>query len=268
MKTGNVAILMCCYNAESTVALSINSVLKQSFNNFQFIIINDASTDTTVEILHSFSEKDNRISLYSNDKNIGLTRSLNRGLNYCKGTYIARIDADDIWVQDKLAQQVNYLEAHPNCALLGTAYQRIDANGAYLGEATIPVLNSDQLIRNAIIKFNPFFHSSVIFRRDACMQLGGYDESYRYAQDYNLWVRFAAKYSVANLSDILAFQRITPESISIKKERQQRWYGLKSKLLAIKLLKLSALHYYYLLNNLAVIVLPRSFVRFIRILKH
>jgi glycosyltransferase involved in cell wall biosynthesis len=267
MKTGNVTILMCCYNAESTVALSISSVLKQSFNNFQFIIIDDASTDTTLEILQSFEKEDKRISIYSNDKNIGLTRSLNRGLKYCSGTYIARIDADDIWHKDKLAKQIKYLEAHPNCALLGTAYQRIDVNGAYLGEATIAVFNSDNLIRNTITKFNPFFHSSVVFKRDACLQLGGYDESYRYAQDYNLWVRFIAKYSVANLPQILAFQRITQDNISFKKERQQRWYALKSKFLAIKLLKLSVLHYYYLLNEIAIIILPRSLVKLIRKLK-
>jgi len=256
---------MACYNAKQTVSIAINSVLKQSSKNFQFIIINDASTDNTLEILQSF--KDKRISIYSNDKNIGLTRSLNRGLKYCSGTYVARIDADDIWHKDKLAKQIKYLETHPDCALLGTAYQRIDVNGAYLGEATIPILSSENLIQNAIVKFNPFFHSSVIFRRDACMQLGGYNEFYRYAQDYNLWVRFIAKYSIANLPEILAFQRITQENISFKKERQQRWYALKSKLLAIKLLKLSVLHYYYLLNDIAIIILPTSLVKLIRILK-
>ena len=261
-----VSIIMSVHNGMPFLIEAMKSVQQQTWTDFEFIIINDGSSDDSGGYIEKNQGNDKRIILIK-QSNLGLTKSLNRGIKISKGEYIARIDADDIWHKDKLAKQIKYLEAHPNCALLGTAYQRIDANGAYLGEATIAIFNSDNLIRDAITKFNPFFHSSVIFRRDACMQLGGYDEFYRYAQDYNLWVRFIAKYSVANLPEILAFQRITQDNISIKKERKQRWYALKSKLLAIKLLKLNVLHYYHLLNNIAIIILPTSLVKLIRILK-
>lgn len=259
-----VSILMAVYNGAAFIGQAIASVLHQSFENFQFLIIDDASTDTTSDIIQRYADQDKRIDLYTNNKNLGLTCSLNYGLKYCRGAYIARIDSDDIWHQDKLLYQMEYLKRHPDCALLGTAYFEIDKKGRFFREATVPLIKSDESIRRNIIKFNPFFHSSVIFRKDICIRLGGYDETYRYAQDYNLWVRIVAHHQVANLPQILSYRRMTSDNISAAKERRQRWYAIRSKLLAHRLLKRPFCEYRYLLNDIGVLVLPCLLVQKIR----
>lgn len=262
-----VSVLLSTYNDVSTIESAISSVLNQTYDNFEFIIVNDASTDATAEVLNKFSENDRRITVYSNIENMGLTRSLNRGLTHCTGVYIARIDADDLWHKDKLGEQLDYMFDHPECALLGTAYEEIDDYGEYFRASTVPLFTNDGDLRSSMVRFNPFFHSSAIVRKDVIELLNGYDESCRYAQDYNLWVRIAEKYNIANLPNVLAYRRIMADNISVKKEKQQRISALRSKVLAIKLLDNNFLNYRYLLNDMAVIVLPTVLVSLIRSLK-
>jgi len=262
-----VSVLLSTYNDISTIESAVNSVLNQTYDNFEFIIVNDASTDATAEVLNKFSENDRRITVYSNIKNMGLTRSLNRGLTHCTGVYIARIDADDLWHKDKLGEQLDYMFDHPECALLGTAYEEIDCYGKYFRASTVPLFTNDGDLRSSMARFNPFFHSSVIVRKDIIESLNGYDERCKYAQDYNLWVRIAEKHNLANLPKVLAYRRITAGNISVRKERQQRISALRSKVLAIKLLNNNFLSYRYLLNDIAVIVLPAVLISYVRLIK-
>ena len=263
----SVSVLLSTFNDAPTLKKAIVSVLNQTYESFEFIIVNDASTDVTSKVLSRFSEKDDRITVYSNNKNIGLTRSLNLGLTHCESRYIARIDADDLWHKDKLRRQLNYMESHPECALLGTAYEEIDEYGKYLRAATVPLLVGDEQLKSSMVRFNPFFHSSIIVRNGVVKLLKGYDERRQYAQDYNLWVRLAEKHNIANLPEVLAYRRVTADNISVKKERLQRLSALKSKVLAIKLLNKSLLNYRFLLNDIAVIVLPTVLISLIRSIK-
>lgn len=261
-----VSILLSVFNNEDTIKRSIKSVLSQTYSNFELIIINDASNDQTCYILEELSNTDCRICVYTNVNNLGLTCSLNKGLKFCNGDYIARIDADDIWHQDKLQKQMDFMLKNPEYALLGTAYEEVDSKGQYYRGSTVPFHQESEALKKAMIKYNPFFHSSVIIRRDVLTKFGGYDKSCFYAQDYNLWVRIAAEYEIANLSHILAYRGMSQDNISVKKEKQQRISALKSKLLALKMHN-NIFNYRYLIADVVVIIMPKVIVNLVRLIK-
>ncbi|MFC1815930.1 glycosyltransferase family 2 protein [Thermodesulfobacteriota bacterium] len=207
-----VTVLMPVYNAGLFLREAINSILGQTWPDFEFLIINDGSTDNSREIISSFS--DPRIRLIDNPTNIGLTKSLNRGLQLSKGEYIARQDADDISYPERLEKQILFLDAHPDIVLLGTRGRAIDKNGnpSQANPLRIPV---GLLAIHWYLMFqNAFIHSSVMFRRVIVWErLGGYDESFKRAQDYEIWSRTARSFKVENLSDIFIDHRFEYGSI-------------------------------------------------------
>ena len=206
-----VTVLMTVYNGERHLREAVESIVHQTFQDFEFLIINDGSTDGTRELVLSYS--DPRIRLLDNGHNLGQTRSLNRGLELAEGQYIARQDADDISEPERLARQVAFLETHTEVALLGTWYTKIDTEGTPLGERRLPC-NSIQ-VRWSLLFFCPFVHSAVMFRKSAVLeQIGFYNEAFVYAQDYELWSRIARCLLVANLGEYLVRYRITPWSMT------------------------------------------------------
>jgi glycosyltransferase involved in cell wall biosynthesis len=272
IKCPKISVVMSVYNGEEYVWDAIESTLNQTYGNFAFIIINDGSNDGTFDILMKCLEQDNRIVVI-NQENIGLTKSLNRALRIIQIVskhikYIARIDADDIWCKEKLQKQVRFFEKNCHIGLVGSMYEEIDRNGNIVCAQKVCFIEADKDIRNNIFRFNPFFHSSVMFRQKILNTIGVYNEEFQYAQDYEYWIRIMSKYKVANLSECLASRRYTKNMISISKEKSQRYYAVKAKLLAIKLLKLPSISYLYLLNDLMVILLPRPVVTAIRIIKN
>jgi hypothetical protein len=173
--------------------------------------VDDGSTDETREIVQA--HPDPRIRLIENPRNVGLTRSLNRGLSAARGELIARQDADDVSEPRRLARQVAFLDAHPDVALLGTWYRKIAADGRLRHERRPPRDWTD--LRWALLFYCPFVHSSVMFRKSAVLQhVGGYDESFEYGEDYALWQRVAAQLRAANLAEPLVRLRIHPESMT------------------------------------------------------
>ncbi len=218
---------MSVYNSEKYLQEAVDSILNQTFKDFEFIIINDGSTDRTKEILESY--QDHRIILI-NQENMGLTKSLNKGISLAKGEYIARQDADDISLPERLEKQLEFLERYNNITLLGTAVKIIDEKGIYIHTRKYPIDYSS--IRKFIKKDNPFSHGSVMFRRKCFLEMGGYREIFFIAQDYDLWLRFAEKYEVANLSTPLYIRRFNPLSISLKNIVLQRRMGIFSRQLA------------------------------------
>lgn len=181
-----VTVLLAVFNGEQYVHNCIESVLNQTFTNFEFVIINDCSTDSTKEIIKSF--KDKRIKLINNQNNIGLTKSLNVGLKQAKGTYIARIDADDIMISSRLEKQVNFLKGNPLVSVVGS-------QGYYITEKNqiINPFNWETGIENCIFQIitgnNPVGHPFVLFEKKAIDNIGNYNETYLKAQDYELWLR-------------------------------------------------------------------------------
>jgi glycosyltransferase involved in cell wall biosynthesis len=226
-----ISVIMSVYNEETYLSQAIESVLNQTFGDFEFIIIDDGSTDDSFEIIKSYT--DQRIRLMKNESNIGLTRSLNIALGLAVGEYIARQDADDSSLPDRFAEQVSFLEKHPETVLLGTGVYVIDEGGKVL-RREIPSIAPGQKLRES----NQFVHGSVMFRRAAIAQLGLYQELFRYSQDYELWLRIASHHSVANLPNPLYQKRRHRESTQAHK----RWEGALYHILALRMVdgKLSA----------------------------
>jgi glycosyltransferase involved in cell wall biosynthesis len=206
-----VTVLMAVYNGERYLREAIDSILNQTFRDFELTIVNDGSIDRTAEIISSYD--DPRIQLINNDLNLGLTKSLNKGLAVARGKYVARQDADDISEPERLAKQVAFLEAQPDLALLGTFYQEIDDLGNKISEHTLP--HDCTKIRWDLLFYTPFVHSSVMFRKSIVIEkIGFYNENFSYAQDYDYWCRIALSLKVANLSEYLLRYRLNPASMT------------------------------------------------------
>jgi glycosyltransferase involved in cell wall biosynthesis len=184
-----VTVLMSVYNGARWLRESIESILAQSFPNFEFIIVDDGSQDTSLEIIRRYAAADPRIRVIIKP-NSGLTDSLNVGIEAARGEWIARIDADDMAMPNRLATQLDHAIRDERCVVLGSAIVRIDEEGRECGVATFPV-NHKQLCRLMYRKINPIPHSSALFRKAAVCAVGGYRERIRRAQDYDLWLRLS-----------------------------------------------------------------------------
>ncbi len=204
-----ISVIMSVYNGERYLRQAIDSILTQTYEDFEFIIINDGSTDSTVEILRSYTDPRLRII---EQENIGLTRSLNRGVALAKGKYIARMDADDLSMPERFARQVAFLDAHPEIGMVGTSGLIQNETRGVGWEYPVHILDED--IRHNLIKGNQFVHTSVMLRKVVLQSLGGYDETYPYIQDYELWVRLAALTRLANLPDVLVIHREHKDTVS------------------------------------------------------
>ncbi|QHG15287.1 glycosyltransferase [Nostoc sp. ATCC 53789] len=214
-----VTVLMPVYNGEFYLREAIDSILSQTFQDFEFLIINDGSTDSTREIICSYD--DPRIRLIDNDYNLGLTQSLNKGLKLAEGEFIARQDADDISEPERLVKQVDFLETHPKVALVGTWYKQIDTQGNLICKCQLPC-DCTQIRWNTLF-YSPFIHSAVMFQKSSVLeQIGFYNKVAIHAEDYELWCRIALRLKIANLSDYLIQWRIHPSSVTATYENIQQ----------------------------------------------
>lgn len=213
---------MPVYNKEKYLSKSIESILGQTFEDFEFLIVNDGSTDRTSEILCKY--KDPRIRIIENYENIGLTKSLNRGLEIATGEYVARQDADDISDSSRIEKQVRAFEEDKTLGLVGSFFNIIDEGGRILRTVIVPMEDRD--IRRWILDHNPFCHGSTMFRKEAIQKVGGYRAYFKYAQDYDLWLRISEHYRVGNIGEVLYFWRKEKNSISGEKHFEQYQYAM------------------------------------------
>ena len=212
-----VTVLMPVYNGEKYLAESIESVLNQTYTNYEFLILNDGSTDNSINIINTFY--DDRINLVTNSHNLGLTATLNKGINIAKGRYIARLDQDDISNKTRVELQVEYLINNPDIVLVGTNCEYIDSKNTINGKWTTATTHFD--IINSFYKQNPFAHSSVMFNKKKVINVGGYPKNYIYAQDLALWIRICSKYRVANLNENVTQIRIHDQQVTFDNNLQQ-----------------------------------------------
>ncbi|HRY63382.1 MAG TPA: glycosyltransferase [Patescibacteria group bacterium] len=218
---------MSAHNAEKYLREALESMLNQTLADFEFIIIDDASTDETQKIIKEYAAKDTRIKLISNPINLGLTKSLNIGLNQAQGEYIARLDADDLSEPERLQKQYDFMEAQPEYALVGSWVKIIDQDGQELAEKKPPP--DTKLIKFSFIFGKPcLWHSSIFFRRDKIAQIGNYNEEYKYSQDLNLYVRLLKKGKITNVPEFLTKHRLHADSIGRKNSEAQHNFYLKS----------------------------------------
>lgn len=204
---------MAVYNCERYVKYAIESMLNQSFSDFEFIIINDASTDKTGQIIESF--KDSRIVYVRNKENIGQTGSLNNGIKMSRGFYIARMDADDISLPDRLLQQVEFLEKNKDIGVVGSWHQEINVNNKVIRRLRFPTFPNikARLILLRLVGMPCLSHPTVMIRSKVLNDIGLYNEKYRISQDYDLWLRVSRKYSIENISKILLSYRVHKASL-------------------------------------------------------
>ncbi len=194
-----ISIIMSVYNGEKYVLKTIQSVLRQEYKNFEFIIIDDCSTDSSLQILNQVI--DSRVIIIHNETNLKLAASLNIGLQMARGEYIARIDADDICTKKRFIKQIEFLERHKDISILGGNYW---AFGGSRGRSHYP--QEHEWIETGLLFENTMCHPTVIFRKNMIEQR--YDETFAASQDYDLWTRLIGTNRFHNLPDIVLLYRV------------------------------------------------------------
>lgn len=202
---------MCVHNGLPFLNEAIESILNQSFCDFEFIIINDGSTDDSSQVIDAFAIRDRRIILVNQD-HAGLVRALNRGLAMARAPVIARMDADDIALPERLARQYAHLMTKDDLAILGTAVSVIDADGRIVHRPNC-IVGSDAVAK-AMRTGPSLAHPSVLMRRDVLLELGGYRMAYQHAEDYDLWLRVIERYKIDNLPEVLLLYRQHDRKVS------------------------------------------------------
>ena len=188
---------MPAYNGAKWIKAAIDSVLAQSFKDFELIVINDSSKDNTEEILRTY--RDSRIKYFKNEKNLGVQKTRNIALSIASGKFIAEIDQDDEWIdEDKLIKQLIFLIENKNYVLIGTGAVMVDEKGNELARYLMPA--KDEQIRSKIMRANPFIHSSVMFRAVDVKRIGGYDVD-KMSEDQDLWLRLGKLGMFMNFQD-------------------------------------------------------------------
>jgi len=201
-----VTVLMPVHNAEKYLREAMDSILNQTFTDFEFLIIDDGSTDSTLDIINSYTDK--RIRLVKNEKNMGIGATLNKGIELSSCDLIARMDADDISLPDRLEKQYQYLKKHPECSLLSSNVEVISETGdrLYLYQ------KDSRLFYFNLTFYCWIYHPSVMYRKAPIIDVGMYPETP--SEDYRLWSKLIRKYTIQNMDDILIKYRLSGESVS------------------------------------------------------
>lgn len=210
-----ITVLMPVFNCEGYIQQAIDSILQQSYSDFELLIIDDASTDQTVSFINKYA--DTRIRLIAKPLNTGYTNSLNYGLTVAKGKYIARMDGDDISLPQRFAQQVAYLESHPDVVLCGTAYKILG------NDKKISIPEDHENIKLTLLKGNCIAHPTVMMRKKTLDEFSiTYDTTKEPSEDYDLWVRLLSIGKLHNIQDVLLEYRIYNTQVSRKRAEEQK----------------------------------------------
>lgn len=222
-----VCVLMSVHNARKTLVQTVDSILNQTLRDFEFLIIDDASTDGSREMLQRYAARDSRIRLVRHDRNAGLTQRLNEGIELTDCALIARMDADDEALPERLAVQCEFMDAHPTVALAGSFIYAMGRRKKYDRLMTYPTEHS--VIKEKLREGNCIAHPSVIFRRDAVMSVGMYRPEFKAAQDYDLWLRLSRQYEIANIPVPLIRYRFAVGGITLARKWEQYYYVFLAK---------------------------------------
>ena len=205
-----VSVVLPVYNAENFLVEAVESILTQTFNNFEFIIIDDCSTDNSWKMIQEYAQKDDRIIAVKNDVNLKLSKTLNKGISLSKGKYIARMDADDISMPDRFEKQISFLEA--NDKIIGSNIILIDEDNKILGYRKYQVDNMN--IKQKIFYFSPFAHPAIVLRSSCLKKAGDYNDYFNPAEDYELYFRMGKYCDFANIDHDLLKYRIINNSMT------------------------------------------------------
>ncbi|OEF99786.1 glycosyl transferase family 2 [Vulcanibacillus modesticaldus] len=257
--TKKVSIIMGIYNCEKTLTESIDSIINQSYDNWELIMCDDGSTDRTYEIALKYAEKDNRIKLIKNKKNIGLAKTLNNCLEISTGDYIMRHDGDDIMVKDRIEKQVGYMNTH-NCDACGSGAYLFDETGIWglLQPSAIPD-------RKCMVTGAPFIHPTVIMKKDKLNQVRGYsvnELTRQRLEDYDLWIKFFERnYILHNIQEPLIYYREDRNSYN-RRKKKFRIAETRARLYACKRLNIPYLQRILALKPLIAMIVPNMIMRY------
>lgn len=214
-----VSIVMPAYNAAKYIEEAIQSIIDQTFSDFEFIIVDDCSNDETWEIITKYSKKDGRLVAIKNSENLKISATLNKGILASKGKYIARMDADDWSYPDRIEKQVRFMESHPEIGISGGYVEFCNTQMDFVNQRTYPLVDSD--IRKKLFRYSPFCHATTIYRSVLVKKAGLYDINLYDAEDYDLYFRLGNLAKFANLPVILYKVRMRSDSISQTKTVRQ-----------------------------------------------
>lgn len=212
MKTETlISVIMPVYNCERFLSASIESILNQTYRHFEFIIIDNQSSDQSWEICCSYAQRDSRIKVLRNDQNCGIVFSRNRGFSAISDLteFVAIMDSDDIACLSRFERQIFFFQNNPEHYLLGGKIDVIDENGCTIGQRCYPL--TDREIRSVMTRFDPFAQPSVMFRRDVISRIGVYDERFEPSEDYHFWFRIMDHHQAANLNEVILYYRLRKE---------------------------------------------------------
>jgi glycosyltransferase involved in cell wall biosynthesis len=222
MKEPVISVIFSVFNGALYLKEAVESILNQTFEDFEFIIVDDGSTDATPKILDMFT--DSRIIRLHNEKNLGLVKSLNKALAVARGELIARMDADDISNPERFQKQLVYLKQHPEVGVLGTAMAQVDEQGRSISVLILPLQH--ELILWQTIFGCAIFHATVMMRRRELVAVGGYDVNFLHTEDIELWSRLLGRTKFANLPEVLYTRRLHPRSIISTQSASQYRNGM------------------------------------------
>ena len=207
-----VSVILPIYNAGSYLRDAIDSILAQSYTDFELLALDDGSTDDSLAILKEYESKDPRVKLFTRE-NRGLVATLNELIESAKGRYIARMDGDDICDPDRFEKQVRFMELHPDHVVVGSSFEKINESGQSIGEFKAPQEHQEIDVMN-LAGHTSICHPTAMIRTTAIRQINGYDPATECAEDLDLWLRIAEIGELANLADVLVKYRMHDDSIS------------------------------------------------------
>ncbi len=222
MPIPQVSVVTSVYNGEEYLEECVDSILNQTFQNFEYIILNNGSTDGTARILQRYTDPRLRII---HQENLGISRSLNKGIDLSSSDLIAHLDADDYSMPQMLEKQVTFMKKYPDIVLCGSMWRELIEKK--LSKQIATFVETDQAIKKSMSLFNPFSHSAVIFRKKTFIKAGGYSDRLKYSQDYELWLRMLALGKAWILKEELAVVRMHEKSGSHQNARKQKLEALQ-----------------------------------------
>lgn len=247
-----VSVIMSVRNGEKYLRQSVNSILEQTYKNFEFIVVDDCSEDSTLNILRRI--KDSRLKIITSKKKKGLTASLNLCLKLCRGEFIARMDHDDIARKDRLKKQISFLEKNPKIGVVGSWVTLIDSQDRIKGLLKFP--KDPDTVFKKIFLYNPLRHSTVMFRKELVNKYGFYDERLDGAEDYDLWLRFARFTKIANIDMPLLKYRLHDQRVSEKEEKKVLKAAIMARIKAIRFYKYPLWKLIYLIKPVSTYFIP------------
>jgi glycosyltransferase involved in cell wall biosynthesis len=224
------SVLIGAFNSAATLERAIDAVLAQTVRDIELIVVDDGSTDDSAAVARAAAARDGRVRLVEMEHNVGISRSLNAGIEAARAPVVAVQDADDFSQPRRLERQLAILEAFPDVAVVGCRMREVDERGVELEPRTSFAAGD---VGDVLMRFNPIPNTSAAFRRDAVLEAGGYDPRYRYAMEYDLWLRLAERWRVLTLDEELATRVMGSANVASRAERAQTLEAIAIRLRAL-----------------------------------